>query len=227
MKTIATIMRKTGMKFKGFMFFYLIISFIVAVAMLFTNIFEGYLAETALASDMTAMRNFLLLITGTIAVRAIFAGMQTFFRRRQVAKAEYSLRNYFIDHFLRAPFSKVEATGSGEVLSVYSNDIENTAMLVVSNIAFAIEGLALFATALTFLITTSTLFSGEGGLSIWRLLLMFAGMIGLVILIMQPMQRFQKQASEERARYNEIVNDSLQNLSVIAAYSLEEVIEDR
>lgn len=220
MKTILTIMRKTGLKFKGFMFFYLLLSVIVATAMLFTNIFEGYLAETALYSDMTAMRNFLLLITGIIAIRAVLAGMQTFFRRRHVAKAEYALRNHFIDHFLRAPFSKVEATGSGEVLSVYSNDIENSALLIVSNIAFVIEGLAIFAVSLIFLITASTI-------NIGVLVLVFAGMMGLVILSMQPMQRFQKKASEERARYNEVVNDSLQNLSVVAAYSLEEVIEDR
>jgi len=220
MKTILTIMRKTGLKFKGFMFFYLLLSVIVATAMLFTNIFEGYLAETALYSDMTAMRNFLLLITGTIAIRAVLAGMQTFFRRRHVAKAGYALRNHFIDHFLRAPFSKVEATGSGEILSVYSNDMESSALLVVSNIAFVIEGLAIFAVSLIFLITASTM-------NIGVLVLVFAGMMGLVVLIMQPMQRFQKKASEERARYNEIVNDSLQNLSVVAAYSLEEVIEDR
>ena len=227
MKTILTIMHKTGMKFKGFMFFYLIISIIVAAAMLFANIFEGYLAETALESDMTAMRNYLLLITVAIGIRAIFSGMQTFFRRRYRAKAEYNLRNYFIDHFLRVPFNKVEATGSGEVLSVYSNDIENTAGLVVSEIAFVIEGVAISVVSLFFLITGSTLFGGEGGLSILTLILIFAGMIGSVILIMQPMQRFQKQASEERARYNEIVNDSLQNLSVVAAYSLEDVVEER
>ena len=227
MKTILTIMKKTGLKFKGFMFFYLLISVIVAVAMLYTNIFEGYLAETALESDMAAMRQFLLLITGTIAIRAVFAGLQTLFRRRHLAKAEYNLRTYFIDHFLRAPFSKVESTGSGEVLSVYANDIENTVRLVVSEIAFVIEGITIFAVSLLFLTTGSTLFGGEGGLSIVTLILIFAGMIGAVILIMQPMQYLQKKASKERAKYNEIVNDSLQNLSVVATYSLEDVIEDR
>ena len=220
MKTILTIMRKTELKFKGFFFCYLIISIIVAAAMLFANINEGYLAESVLENNSTAVRHFLLLMTVLIAIRLIFAAMQTFFRRRLFEQAGYRLRNHFIDHFLRAPFSKVEETGSGEILSVYSNDIENSTFLIVSNIAFAIEGVAVFATSLTFLIIAGTMNVGV-------LILVFAVMMALVILITQPMNRLQKKSSEERGKYNEIVNDSLQNLSVVAAYSLEEVIEER
>ena len=225
MKTILKIMRKTEIKFKGFFFFYLIISVIVAVAMLFANINEGYLAESVLDNNTLAIRHFVLLMTGLIAIRLIFSAMQTFFHRCLFEKTGYKLRNHFIDHFLRAPFSKVEETGSGEILSVYSNDINNSTFLVVSNIASAIEGIAVFAASLTFLIIADT--TNEGTMNVGILILVFAVMMGLVILIMQPMNRFQKKASEERGKYNEIVNDSLQNLSVIAAYSLDEVIEER
>ena len=225
MKTIFTIMRKTRLKFRTFMLFYLIASVVVAVAMVFTNRFEGYLAESALYSDMAAMRNFLLLITGLVIIRAFFTGLRTLFRLRHVAKAEYNLRNYFIDHFLRIPFGKVEAAGSGEILSVYSNDIENTAVLVVSNIAVAIEGLATFVSAVVFLHMMSTQMGGI--MNVGFLVLLFLGMVGIVVLLTQPMNYFMKKASEETAKFNAVVNDSLQNLSVVVAYSLEEVVEDR
>jgi len=202
------------------MLFYLIASIVVAVAMVFTNRFEGYMAASALYSDMTAMRNFLLLITGLVVIRACFTGLRILLRLRHVAKTEYHLRNYFIDHFLRISFGKVEATGSGEILSVYSNDIEDAAVLVVSNIAFAIEGLATFIVALIFLQMTSSM-------NIGLIALLFIGIVGIVVLLTQPMNYYFKKASEETAKFNAVVNDSLQNLSVVAAYSLDELVEER
>ena len=220
MNTILKIMKKSGMKFKGFMFLYLLASIIVAGVMVLINMFQGYLAETALYSDTTAMRNYLILITGLVVIRLLFSGLRTFFRLRKVAKAEYNLRNHFIDHFLRAPFSKVIKTGSGEVLSVYSNDIEDTALLIVSNIAFVLEGTATFVASIIFLQTTSSM-------NIGILILVLIGLILIVVLLQQPMMYFMKKSSEETAKFNAVVNDSLQNLSVVAAYNLEAVVEDR
>ena len=220
MGTVFTIMKKTELRFRGFFAFYLIASIIVAVAMVLTNLFEGGMAEAALLGDLSVLVHFLFLITGLVVIRAIFSGLSVLFLGRLSAKADYNLRTHFIDHFLRAPFGKVEATGSGEILSVYSNDISSAAVLVTQNIANIIEGFAMFVVSGAFLLMTSPFYTGI-------LIVAFVVMMLLVVLIIQPMNYFQKKASEETAKFNAVVNDSLQNLSVVAAYSLDEVVEER
>lgn len=220
MKTIFTIMKKIKLRFLGFYLFYLLASIIVVVATVYSNLFEGRIAEVALLGDVTVLIQFLVLISGLLAIRAIFSGLSFLFRARFTAKATYNLRTHFIDHFLRAPFGKIEATGSGEILSVYSNDVAPAVGLVIHNLTAIFESLIMFIASSTFLLVISPFYTGV-------LVLASVVLMLIVFLIIQPLSYFQKKASEETAKFNAIVNDSLQNLQVVAAYSLDDVVEER
>ena len=220
MKTIFTIMKKTELRFSGLFVFYLVAAIILAVAMVFTNRMEGNMAEAALLSDIPELIRLLTLITALIAIRLLFSGLSTLFAARFAAKANYNLRRNFIEHFLRAPFSTVEKTGSGEILSVYSNDIGGATTLVTGHITSVIEGVATFIASVTFLLMTSLFYTGV-------LVVSFLFIMLLIVLVIQPLNRLEKKASEQTAKFNAVVNDSLQNTSLITAYSLEDVIETR
>ena len=220
MKTLAKIMKKTDLRFRGYMLFLALAAAIGAVGMIATVRIEGEMAEAALYGDTSTLVRWLLIVTGIIAVRAIFSGLSTLLTAKLSARAGYSLRRHFISHFLRAPFAKVKQAGSGEVLSVYSNDVPSAAELITREVIGVIDGFFMFAVSLIFLLTVSPTYTGI-------LVLVFLGMLILIIIIMQPLTRLSKKASEETAKFNAVVNDSLQNLSVVAAYNLDEVVEKR
>ena len=220
MKTIFTMMKKTELRFLGFFVFFLLASIIVVAATVYTNLFEGRIAEVALLGEVSVLIQFLLLVSGLLVVRAIFSGLTVLFQNRFMAKGQYNLRAHFIDHFLRAPFGNVEETGSGEILSVYTNDISGAVGLAVHDIPRVLDGFVMFIASSTFLLMISPFYTGI-------LVFAFVVLMLFVLLIIQPMTYFQKKASEETAKFNAVVNDSLQNLPVVAAYSLDDVVEER
>ena len=220
MKTIFTTMKKTGQKYRLFLLFYTITVAVIAAAIVFTNLLQGEMAESALDGDVGLLVNLLLLITAIAAARALFSGLRIYFVARFNAGAGYNMRKNFIKHFLRAPFAKVEKSGSGEALSVYQNDVPPATELVTNNIFDLIEGLVDFGASLAFLLVLSPFYTGV-------MVLFFIGMVILIVIMSMPMRIAEKKSSEKEAAFNAVVNDSLQNLSVIAAYSLDENVESR
>jgi len=200
-KTFFSTVRKSGMRFKGFMFLYILIAALSSVAMVITYQLRGDMSESAIIGDTTALQTMLLIVTAVMAVRAAAAAISTFMLARFSARAGYNLRQYFISHLLRAPFAKVEGAGGGESLSVFQNDITRAEALVSSDIMGVITSLFEFAAAVTFLLIISATYTGI-------LLAAFVILMVLVILSVQPLNRLSKKQSEQTAEFTAVVNDS-------------------
>jgi len=179
------------------------------------------MGESALNEDVDALFRFLILFTAIAAVRAVVSAASAWFTGRFNAKAGYKLRENFVRYFLRVPFSSFEKVGSGESLSIFTNDVPRATNML--------GGFGMFAmvTDFTFLIASMVLMFTIN----WVLTLILLGTIPVLVVIQVaaslPIQKRNVAMSEESANFNAVVNDSLQNVSTIAAYSLEDVMEDR
>jgi len=220
MKTFSTTLRNTGLKYRGFMLFYVIASIIASVGLVIMNRLSGEMSQAAADGDTDVLAWFLLLITGIMLLRALAAAVSTLFLARFSAAAGYKLREHFIRCFLYSSFAEAEKAGSGESLSIYSNDIPNAESFISSGLLALIADFISFVSAFVFLIILSPAFTGV-------LFLAAIGMLVIQLLLSFPIQKWSVRRSEESARFNAVVNDSLQNLSVVAAYSLEDVLEKR
>ena len=220
MKILFATMRKTSLRYRGFMLFFVLASAVVSVGLVFANRLQGEMAEAALVGDVDVLIWLLILVSGITAIRAIFSALSTLWLARFSAKAGYNLRRHFISHFLGAPLAKVEEAGSGESLSIYSNDLPGAAHLVSNGIMNVVSSIIEFVASLTFLLMISPLYTGA-------LVIAFAVMMTIVMLLSLPMRKRAEEQSEETANFNAVVNDSLQNMSIVAAYNLEELMEER
>jgi len=200
--------------------FYILACVVLSVGLVFTNRLQGEMGEAALGHDVDALLWLLVLISGITVIRAAFSALSTLWLARFSANSGYNLRRHFINHFLSAPFAKVEEAGSGESLSIYSNDVPSAAHLISTSIMEVISGFIAFVVSLVFLLMISPFYTGA-------LVITFIIMMTIVMLLSMPMRKHSEQQSKETANFNAIVNDSLQNLSVVVSYDLEDVMEER
>ena len=220
MSELFGIMKKTGLRYRTYLFANIIALTIVAAASVYSNRLIGDLSETVTIGDMDVLIHLLLLVTILRVVRGVFGGASDLYIARFGAFAGYNLRQTFIKHFLHAPFAKVEESGSGESLSIFSNDTPASERLAAKEFLSLVRDFANFAASFAFLLFISPFYTGVS-LAAAAVLMVF------VIVISQPMQKYSKKVSEKEAGFNAVVNDSLQNISTIAAYSLHDVLERR
>jgi len=219
-KTLFVTMGKTGLRYRGFMLFFVLASAVTSVGLVLANRLQGEMGEAALVGEVDVLVWLLILVSGVTAVRAVFSALSTLWLARFSARAGYNLRRHFISHFLGAPFAKVETAGSGESLSIYSNDVPDAGHLVSNGIADVVTGFIEFGASLAFLLVISPLYTGA-------LVIAFAVMMTIVMLLSLPMRKRAEEQSKETANFNAVVNDSLQNLSIVAAYNLDGFMEER
>lgn len=187
---------------------------------MFSTYLRGDLGETALAGDTNVLMWFLILLSAAIGVKAIAAALYTLFLGRFSENSGYVLRKNFMKYLLHIPFSKLEKTSSGENLSVLSNDIPRAAQLLGSSTIEVVNGFIYFLAAVVFMFIISPI------LTIITLALI-PFLVMLQVVCSKPIQKNSITMSEKEAGFNAIVNDSLQNVSTIAAYGLEQIMEGR
>ena len=215
-------LNKNGMRFRGFLLAYVLISAVAAAAMILDPIIRGEMGEAAHNFDMDTLLWFLVLLTGVSAVQAIAAAASALMIGRYQGKAGYKFRQNFVRYFLHVPFGKFEKAGSGESLSLYSNDVPRAVNLVAGEngmlmmFASVLQVSAAFIFMLTINVPLTLIFFG-----------MFPVLAVMQIVISMPIQKRQKAMLEASEKFNAVVNDSLQNTSTIIAYSLEDVMERR
>ena len=220
MKTFVTTMRKTDLRYGRFVAFYLAAAVVTALATVFTNRISGELSESAVIGDLDALVHLLVMITALMVARTVATALSTLYMARFSASAGYNLRRHFMSHFLRAPFAGVEQAGSGESLSIYSNDAPAAERFITSGVLDFCVDFITFVSAFVFLLFISPFYTGISFAAAVVILV-------IVVLISTPIQKRAGKMSEKEAGFNAVVNDSLQNLSTVAAYSLEDVLEKR
>ena len=215
-------LNKNGMRYKGFLLAYLLISAVIAVTVVVMERITGEMGEAAHNFDMDTLLWFLVLLTGTSAVQAIAAAASALIMGRYQGRTGYKFRQNFARYFLHVPFSKFEKAGSGESLSVYANDVPRAVAFVAGRegmlmmFASVLNVTAAFVFMLTINVPLTLIYFG-----------MFPVLAVMQIVISMPMQKRQRANLEARAKFTAVVNDSLQNTSTIIAYGLEDVMEKR
>ena len=218
--TFLTAARRNGIRFRGFAVFYIITAAIFSVTMVVQTQLRGQLGEAAYYGQTNTLLRLLGQLTVIAAIRAVNSFVQVYYRSRLAANVGYSLRREFMKYFLRIPFTSFEKAGSGESLSLFQNDLR-WARDFVGTAAWAMLGDVIFIIAIfafMFMVSPSLTFILIAAIPV---------LAALQMLTSVPIQKRQTVISEERANFNAVVNDSLQNISTIAAYSLEEVLEER
>ncbi|MCL2360356.1 MAG: ABC transporter ATP-binding protein/permease [Defluviitaleaceae bacterium] len=223
MKTFIETLRRNNIRYRVFLLFYILSSVIVALGIVLMTRLRGDLGEAAYNRDMSLLIRFLITLTVVAAIRAVFAALSALFLGRFAGAAGHKLRHNFVGYFLRLPYSKFEKAGTGESLSIYSNDIPLAEQLIGGGWGgglHIISSVLEFIAALIFMFATSPLLS----LIVLGLIPL---LVGVQVLGSKPIEKRQIIQSERIADFNAVVNDSLQNISTIAAYSLEDVLEER
>lgn len=211
-------MKKTGMRFTGFMLIYVFLAATTAIAVLAVNRLTGEISEAAVTGDTDTIILLFVFITGITVLRATAAAINTVLLAKYSANVGYKLRAHFVEYFLRVPFSVLEKAGTGESLSIYTNDIPLAERLVTSGLLQVFEDFVSFASAFVFMIVISPSFTGI-------LFLAAIGMLVMQLLLSIPLQKMSVKMSKRKADFNAVVNDSLQNLNTVVAYSLDDILE--
>jgi len=200
------------------MLFYVVASIIVALSIVLMTRLRGDLGEAAYRGDMPLLIRFLIILTVIALIRAVFAGMSALFLGRFAGGAGHRLRRNFIRYFLHIPFSKFEKAGSGESLSIYSNDIPLAEQLIGGGWG---GGLQILSSALEFIAALTFMFMTSPMLSL-IVLGLIPVLVGVQVLGSKPIEKRQIIQSERIADFNAVVNDFLQKISTIAAYGLDD-----
>jgi len=199
---------------------FVLLSTIATVADVFMTRITGDMSQAALELDTSLLFNLLIIITALVAVEAVCAALSALLLRRFSARVGYRFRDNFARYFLRLPFGELEKDSSGASLSVYSNDLPGAVRFVSQG------GLQMVSEFIRLIVIFIFMLMMH-----WWLTLLFFGMFPLLVVmqvaISAPLQKKSIKMSEEQANFNSIVNDSLQNVSTIAAYSLEDVLKRR
>ncbi|MCL2187266.1 MAG: ABC transporter ATP-binding protein/permease [Defluviitaleaceae bacterium] len=220
MKLLFQTLAKNRQPYGGFVLVFLLLALVLSVAGVVTTRLTGDMAQAALDFDTSALLGFFAVVTALMVIRAGSAALSALLLGRFAAKASYRFRENFVRYFLQKPFSAFEGANSGENLSVYSNDLPQAVLLVAGG------GLRLIADVISLLVTFVYMLMLAPGLT----LIFFASFPVLVVmqvLISTPIQSKAVKRSEAQATVIAVVNDSLQNTSTVASYSLEEVMERR
>ena len=220
MSSLFQTMRKTGLRFRLYLFFNFIAIIVTAFATVYSYSLTGKLTQAAEQFNTDILFNLIILIVAIVIIRGIFSALQALYQARFQAVAGYNLREVFLKHFLHAPFASVEESKSGENLSIFQNDLPAANNLISKDFISLVEQFILFVAGFLFLLYISPLYT----------FVSLGAAIVLLIIVMAlsaPIQKLSKTMSEKEAAYNAIVNDSLQNISTIAAYSLHDKLESR
>ena len=167
-----------------------------------------------------AIINLLLLLTGVMGIRSVLSAINTLLLGRFASNAGYSFRVNFAKFFLHQPFAKLEKSNSGENLSVFTNDLPLAIQLVGGGVLQLLGDITLLIAAMVYMFYMN-----------WLYTLIFIAMFPILVvvqgLISTPIQKAARKEQDARAKFNAVVNDSLQNISTIITYDLVDELENR
>ena len=220
MKLLNELSRRNRQKFVGFYIFFISCAVIISVAGVLVARTTGDMSQAAVAMDVAVLTRFLIFISIVTAVNAVVSAASAFFLTRFSGNVGYRFRDTFTRHFLHLPFQEFEKKNSGRMLSVFSNDVSLASNFMTSDVLGIFKTVAIVVASFIFMLSISPVYT----------LIFFA--LYPVLIIMQailsnPLQKITTERLLCSEECTSIVNDSLQNIPIVAAYSLEDFVEDR
>ncbi len=163
-------------------------------------------------NNVLRQAGWIVMLASVMAVVRLLSRQLVFGVGRQV---EVELRQRLFDHMLRQEPAWVQTTGSGEVISRATSDVENIRRLL----GFAI--LSLTNTLLAYSLTLPAMLAIDPWLTLAAVGL-YPLMLGTVRLFGGQMMRQQRRQQENLAGLNELIQEDLSGISAIKIYGQEE-----
>jgi len=227
MNFVFKLLTKQSQRYKGFLVLYLLLALVIAVASVTTSRLTGDLGQAAIDFDSSVLVRFIIIISVVTLLRAVASALSALLLGRFAGRAGYRFRDNFARYFLQKPFAAFEKANSGESLSVFSNDLPSAVNLVGdSDGTVSGSGLRMISDFISIIVIFVFMLTIHAPLTL-ILFASFPVLVAVQMVISIPIQKKQAQRLEARAKFNAIVNDSLQNTSTVASYSLEEIMVQR
>ena len=182
----------------------------VAIPLLVRGVIDDLQDGFALA-DLFKQSALIVLLATLMAATRLTSRMLVFGVGRQV---EADLKQQIFDHMLRQEPGWLQRTGSGEVISRATSDVENVRRLL----GFAV--LSLTNTALACALTLPAMLAIDPLLSLAALGL-YPGMLVVVRLFGGRMMRQQRRQQEALASLSDLIQEDLSGISAIKIYNQE------
>lgn len=163
-------------------------------------------------SDVLKQAGWIVLLATSMGVVRLISRQLVFGVGRQV---EVELRQKLFDQMLQQEPGWVQQTGSGEVISRATSDVENVRRLL----GFAV--LSLTNTVLAYAFTLPAMLAIDPGLTVAAISL-YPVMLGAVRLFGGRMMREQRRQQEALAGLSELIQEDLSGIAAIKIYSQEE-----
>ena len=161
--------------------------------------------------DVLRQASWIVLLATTMGVVRLISRQLVFGVGRQV---EVELRQRLFDHMLLQEPGWVQETGSGEVISRATSDVENVRRLL----GFAV--LSLTNTALAYAFTLPAMLAIDPGLTVAAIAL-YPVMLGTVRLFGGRMMRQQRRQQEQLAGLSDLIQEDLSGIAAIKIYGQE------
>jgi ATP-binding cassette subfamily B protein len=182
----------------------------VAIPLLVRGVIDDLQDGFALA-DLFKQSALIVVLATLMAASRLTSRMLVFGVGRQV---EADLKQRIFDHMLRQEPAWLQRTGSGEVISRATSDVENVRRLL----GFAV--LSLTNTALAYALTLPAMLAIDPWLSLAALGL-YPGMLVVVRLFGGRMMRQQRRQQEALASLSDLIQEDLSGISAIKIYNQE------
>jgi ATP-binding cassette subfamily B protein len=182
----------------------------VAIPLLVRGVIDDLQDGFALA-DLFKQSALIMVLATLMAASRLTSRMLVFGVGRQV---EADLKQRIFDHMLRQEPAWLQRTGSGEVISRATSDVENVRRLL----GFAV--LSLTNTALAYALTLPAMLAIDPWLSLAALGL-YPGMLVVVRLFGGRMMRQQRRQQEALASLSDLIQEDLSGISAIKIYNQE------
>ena len=163
-------------------------------------------------ADVLKQAGWIVLLASSMGVVRLISRQLVFGVGRQV---EVELRQRLFDQMLLQEPGWVQQTGSGEVISRATSDVENVRRLL----GFAV--LSLTNTVLAYAFTLPAMLAIDPGLTVAAISL-YPLMLGVVRLFGGRMMREQRRQQEALADLSELIQEDLSGIAAIKIYSQEE-----
>ncbi|QNI54340.1 putative ABC multidrug efflux transporter [Synechococcus sp. BIOS-E4-1] len=163
-------------------------------------------------SDVLAQAGWIVLLATSMGVARLISRQLVFGVGRQV---EVELRQKLFDQMLQQEPGWVQQTGSGEVISRATSDVENVRRLL----GFAV--LSLTNTVLAYTFTLPAMLAIDPVLTV-AAISPYPVMLGAVRLFGGRMMREQRRQQEELAGLSELIQEDLSGIAAIKIYSQEQ-----
>ncbi len=220
MNVLRGLTKRHQVHYVRFLIVYLLLSLLAALSNVLVTQTTGTISETAIAGDLDGLLHILLVMAGFTAVKLTFSALATLLEKHMDGKIGYVFRQRFAKHIAHIAYPHLARKNTGNLLSLYSNDLPNAAELLTGNFLSVLSGGITLIISAVFMVR----------INVWLTLIFFAlypPLTYLQIRMAKPIEPLTVLRSQKRGVFNDVVNDCLQNTSLVLSYGLEGAMEER